>query len=165
MTDINEITAGKYELVAELWDETTSKPGQPFDFKRHRKGDVIDLNVEDAKRLYAAGAVVRPGEREQALAALQAAQLKATIAGLSDEARTAILAQLGVATVEAVTGEPVEADSSGLATLTVGEDGQPKKPAQVANKALWVAWAVHKGAKAEDAEQLTKDQLIDQYGA
>lgn len=62
MTDVNDIKAGKYELIVLRWDQITSDPGKPLDFVRHRQGDVIDLNVEDAKRLWAAGAIRKPGE-------------------------------------------------------------------------------------------------------
>lgn len=66
MTDINEIKAGEYELVAELFDQPTSKPTDPvFTFDRKVKGDRVTLTEAEAKRLYAAGAVVIPGEREQ----------------------------------------------------------------------------------------------------
>lgn len=60
----HDIKAGKYELVALSWDETTSKPGEPYAFRRHVQGDVVSLDVEQARRLVTAGAVVKPGERE-----------------------------------------------------------------------------------------------------
>ena len=60
--DLNDIKAGAYVLVAPFWEEDHSKPGQPLDFTRHRTGATLDLNVEDARRLYAAGAVKLPGE-------------------------------------------------------------------------------------------------------
>lgn len=56
--DINDIKAGTYLLVSQFWDEILSKPGQPFDFRRHRRGAVLDLNVDDARRLVLAGAVL-----------------------------------------------------------------------------------------------------------
>lgn len=55
--DLSKVTAGKYELIVPRWDQITSKPGEPLDFVRHRRGDVVDLNVEDARRLMRAGAV------------------------------------------------------------------------------------------------------------
>lgn len=75
MTDINDVKAGEYQLIADRWDERTSKPGEPFTFTRHRKGDVVTLDEADAKRLFAAGAVVEPGalEKAEAEAALQLA--------------------------------------------------------------------------------------------
>lgn len=55
----------------------------------------------------------------------------------------------------------------------VNEDGSPytsqappdKAPPQAAPKAEWIGWAVANGADPEDAEALTKADLIDQYGA
>jgi hypothetical protein len=91
VTPIEQIKAGKYELVALSWDEPTSKPGEPYDFKRHVKGDVVNLNVEEARRLYATGAVVLPGEREAAAAAAAIAQAQAALALVPEELR----AQLG----------------------------------------------------------------------
>ncbi|MFW6776077.1 hypothetical protein ACOACO_17470 [Nocardioides sp. CPCC 205120] len=63
MTDLNDIKAGEYVLVALRWDEITSEPGRPLDFTRHRQGDTVTLNVGDAKRLWAAGAIRKPGEK------------------------------------------------------------------------------------------------------
>jgi hypothetical protein len=40
----------------------------------------------------------------------------------------------------------------------------PPKPAQVANKAVWVEFAVGQGASAEDAEAATKAELVELYG-
>lgn len=84
MTNLDEIKAGKYEIVALYWDETLSEPGKPHVWKRHRKGAIVELDEETARRLVSAGAAAVPGERErraveaarmqyeQALAALKA---------------------------------------------------------------------------------------------
>jgi hypothetical protein len=98
VTDVNEIKAGKYELVAERWDKITSKPTEPLDFVRYRKGDVIDLNVDEARRLVLAGAVVKPGSREEAQATAALQQLRVALEALTPEQRQALLA----------TGESVE---------------------------------------------------------
>lgn len=37
-------------------------------------------------------------------------------------------------------------------------------PAQSASKADWVGWAVVQGAKPDDAEAMTKTDLIEKYG-
>ncbi|MFG3037784.1 hypothetical protein ACGFYZ_12830 [Streptomyces sp. NPDC048330] len=39
-----------------------------------------------------------------------------------------------------------------------------KRPARSASKAEWVAYAVALGGEQDDAEQLTRDQLAEQYG-
>lgn len=92
--DLNDVKAGKYQLVAQRWDQITSKPGEPLDYVRHRRGDIVDLNTEDAKRLVAAGAVVKPGQlektrAEQARAVAERAQreYEAILAGLPEDVR------------------------------------------------------------------------------
>jgi hypothetical protein len=64
--------------------------------------------------------------------------------------------------------------------VRVNEDGSPytgeasdasqgagvtTKPAVNAPKAQWVGWAVHEGADVDDAEAMTKQDLIEKYGA
>ncbi len=95
--DLNDIKGGKYQLVSPRWDQITSKPGEPLDFTRHRRGDVIELNAEDAKRLVAAGAVVKPGQleksrAEQAREIAERAQreYEAVLAGLPEDVRAEI---------------------------------------------------------------------------
>ena len=109
-TDLNDVKAGKYQLVAVRWDQITSKPGEPLDYVRHRKGAIVDLNAEDAKRLVAAGAVVRPGQLEKtkaeqarAQAERAAAEYQAILAGLPEDVR----AEIAPATVAAAGGASV----------------------------------------------------------
>jgi hypothetical protein len=54
----------------------------------------------------------------------------------------------------------------------VNKDGTPfveneerLRPAINAPKIEWVSWAVHCGAKPDDAEAFTKTDLIEKYGA
>lgn len=121
MSEVNEIKAGKYQLVAVRWDQITSKPGAPLDYIRHRRGDIVDLSSEDAKRLVMAGAVVKPGalERsaaEQARAIAEQAQRNydAILAGLPDEVRSEVAPGTVAATGKAPTVEEILTD--------VGED-------------------------------------------
>lgn len=50
-----------------------------------------------------------------------------------------------------------------------GSDDAPalptERPALNASKATWVGWAVHEGMKPDDAEALTKTDLIEKFGA
>lgn len=87
MTAPDEVKAGRYELVASLWEEPISKPGDPYQSKRHVKGDMVNLNVEEARRLLAAGAVVKPGELQRARVEAAKAQLQAALAGLPPDLR------------------------------------------------------------------------------
>lgn len=62
------IQAGQYVLVAHLWDEYTGvvplvdQDGRKYSeqsvYARHVKGDVVTLDVENARRLLRAGAVL-----------------------------------------------------------------------------------------------------------
>lgn len=95
--NLNDVKAGKYQLVAVRWDQITSKPGEPLDYIRHRRGAIVDLTAEDAKRLVAAGAVVKPGQLEKtkaeqarALAERAAAEYQAILAGLPEDVRAEI---------------------------------------------------------------------------
>ncbi len=92
--DVNSITAGDYELVAELYDQPAAglKPSDPFDFTRYKKGDVVTLSVTEAKRLVTAGAVVKPGEAEKMRAQAMATSMQAHLTALPDEVRGEILA-------------------------------------------------------------------------
>jgi len=76
------VSTKQYELVAVLWDEPTSKPGEPFVFKRHRQGDLVELSEDDAARLLAAGAVVEPGAVERAQVEALRLQYEAALAAL-----------------------------------------------------------------------------------
>lgn len=107
--DLNDVKAGRYQLVSLRWDQITSKPGEPLDYVRHRRGDIVALDVEDAKRLVAAGAVVKPGQleksaAEQARAVAERAQreYEAILAGLPDQVRS----EVAPATVAAGTSPP-----------------------------------------------------------
>lgn len=98
--ELNDVKAGKYQLVAVRWDQITSKPGEPLDYVRHRKGAIVDLTAEDAKRLVAAGAVVKPGELEKskaeqarALAERANAEYQAILAGLPEDVRAEVAPQ------------------------------------------------------------------------
>lgn len=88
MTGLNEIKAGPYELVAELWDKPISKPGEPFDFIRYRKGDTVDLSVDEARRLFTAGAVVEPGAIQKAALEQARQAYEAALAMVPDHLRS-----------------------------------------------------------------------------
>lgn len=59
-------TTKEYELLADEYNETTSKQGEPFTYKTYRKGDKVKLNAEQAERLIAAGAVADPDAKADA---------------------------------------------------------------------------------------------------
>lgn len=104
---MSEANPGKYELVAELWDRYLSEPGKPFDFERFRKGDIVELNVEEARRLVAAGAVIEPGARERAAYQAAKAAYEAAAALLPPDPDAA--------------DEPAEEPAASAEPTTVGE--------------------------------------------
>lgn len=134
--DLNDIKAGKYQLVAVRWDQITSKPGEPLDYVRHRRGAIVDLNAEDAKRLVAAGAVVKPGQLEKdkaeqakAIAERAAAEYQAILAGLPEDVRS----EVAPSTV-AATGSTKEPSAKDIAD-SVGDDPVKAKAALEAEQA------------------------------
>lgn len=145
--DRNDIKGGSYELIADQWDQVTSKPGEPLDYTRYYQGDIITLNVEDARRLVLAGAVVAPGSREQAAAERAQAALQQALAQLSPEQRAAFEATLA------------EAREAGAAEVHEANGTKPR-PAQAAKKEAWEEYAVSKGMTPEQANSLTKEQLV-----
>lgn len=88
--EIDQVQAGEYELVAEQFDQPLSKPGEPFNFKRYVRGDKVTLDVAEARRLYAGGAVVLPGEREKLAAQAAVAAAAAALALVPEEFRDQI---------------------------------------------------------------------------
>lgn len=142
MTDLNEIKAGKYQLVAKSWEHITSKPSEPLDFTRYRRGDVVDLNVEDAKRLFAAGAVVKPGQLEKAAVERARAefeqaqtQLHALLSGLPEDVRAEVAPETvsqepsgpgKVADIKKDVGDDIEKAKVALNTeQELGDDARP----------------------------------------
>jgi hypothetical protein len=68
-----------------------------------------------------------------------------------------------------VRGQIVRVNPDGSPYTGAGdEDGAPaaltSRPAQSASKDAWVGWAVSNGARPDDAEAMTKADLIEQYG-
>jgi hypothetical protein len=155
MPDVNEIKAGEYELLADQWDETTSKPGEPYTFVRHYKGETVTLTEEDARRLLPVGAVGEPGAREKLQLELAKAQYLAALAAVPDALRSQITEEQALEafnretpveelTVHTAPGFPNEGPRPRVAEATVGEGtGGPETeeaseastPAEVAEEA------------------------------
>ncbi|URG17497.1 hypothetical protein Mbo4_007 [Rhodococcus phage Mbo4] len=51
----------EYVLVADQFDQIVSEPGEPLEYKRRLKGDVVVLDEAEALRLISAGAVAPVG--------------------------------------------------------------------------------------------------------
>jgi hypothetical protein len=69
--------AGKYRLLASVWNRIVSGPNEPRRFVKHYRGAVVDLESEDAERMLRHG-VVEPTTDEQAASA--AAQTEPPVA-------------------------------------------------------------------------------------
>lgn len=158
---VNDIKTGRYELVAELWDEPKSKPGEPFDFVRHRRGDLVDLDVETARRLVTAGAAVTPGERERAAAEAARAAYTAALAALPPDVQQQVLAG---ETPEPPQPQPSTPPGGGETDEPPQPPPTDERPPVSAAKAEWVDHAVAQGMSRDDAESATKQELIERYG-
>lgn len=130
--DLNDVKAGKYQLVAVRWDQITSKPGEPLDYVRHRRGAIVDLTAEDAKRLVAAGAVVKPGqlekdaaEKARAAAERAAQEYQAILAGLPEDVRSEVAPETVSQTAD---GEPKPGTAEAI-LAEVGDDVDKAKAA------------------------------------
>ena len=144
---MSDIKAGKYEVAALFWERPTSKLGEPYDYVRHNRGDIVTLDVEEARRLVQAGAVVEPGARERAAAAFLKAQYEAALAALPQPTSDDPLAEAPPLDL----GAPVQ---------DAPPDTSGDRPAQAAPKAQWVVYAVDNGIDAAEAEGMSKQDLI-----
>jgi hypothetical protein len=130
--DINQVQAGEYELIADLWDERTSELDKPFEFVRHVRGDKVTLNQEDARRLVAAGAVAPVGAREAAELEAAKARYLAALAAVPDELRPQLTEEKALEsfgreipveelTVATAPGHPNVGERPRVAEATTGE--------------------------------------------
>lgn len=69
------------------------------------------------------------------------------------------LAELGLIGDE----EPTRPDESAPADSDPSADSDPERPAQNATKPAWVDYAVARGMDRDEAEKMTKDQLVAKF--
>lgn len=139
--------ASRYELISLFWEEPTSKPGETYTFERHVRGDLVDLSHEEARRLLAAGAVVKPGSRERAAAEAAKAAYEAALAALPDDVK----ADLDAERQEA-------ADTAASASLDLARAGT--KPAQAASKEAWEAYGESQGLDPAKLKAAKKSDIV-----
>ncbi|WP_027500411.1 hypothetical protein [Rhodococcus sp. UNC363MFTsu5.1] len=152
---VHEATAGEYLLVALQWDQITSKPGQPTDFRRFRRGDVVELTAAEAQRLLKAGAVrhiVQPEVGPDEIVVDPGDD------GADDDQRGSTPdegdgSQGGIPAggVEGTAGDDNAPPASAAAQMT--------RPANVAPKPVWVDYAVANGIDRAAAEDMTKAEI------
>lgn len=88
MPDVNDIKAGKYELLDLYWDEPTSEPqDRVFTFVRHYQGEEVELDEANARRMVEAGSAVKAGERQELAARAELDRVRALLASVPDEVR------------------------------------------------------------------------------
>lgn len=179
--NLNDVKAGKYQLVAVRWDEIKSKPGEPLVFKRHRKGDIVELDEATAKRLVKAGAVVTPGQLEKnkaeqarALAERAAADYQAILAGLPEDVR----AEIAPGTVPSDgtppqggtgssggTGGDGSGDGSGGGGQATQDGEKPSADANIPEIIAWVGNDRDRAAEfieSEEAREKPRTTLLEQ---
>jgi hypothetical protein len=80
--------AGKYVLLDTLWDERVNPVTETVPvFKRHRQGEVLDLDEAEATRLADAGSIAVEGEREARELEAARNRYRAALAALPDDLR------------------------------------------------------------------------------
>lgn len=72
--------------------------------------------------------------------------------------------EAGTADGGAITVPVVEADDQKAQYGETDSEEEDKAPAKSANKGEWVDYAVAQGADREEAEDMTKDELVEAYG-
>ncbi|AVP42233.1 hypothetical protein SEA_FENRY_7 [Gordonia phage Fenry] len=136
------LTASRFDFVVERDDK-----GHPIRVIKYRRGDAVTgLPDHQVSRLLAAGAIAPAAEVEEVVDAAQ--NLEQATAELAD----------------AQTETDVE-EARGDAATTVSELNsqlaEPARPKITATKKVWVDYAKTRGWKAEDAEKLDKQELIE----
>lgn len=84
--------AGKYVLRDLLWDERINPVNESVPvFKRHKQGDVLDLDEAEATRLVEGGSVEREGESQARELSVARARFLAALANTPDDVKAAVL--------------------------------------------------------------------------
>ncbi|WP_094980339.1 hypothetical protein [Rhodococcus pyridinivorans] len=138
----------KYRIVAESWDEILSKPGEPLNYTRHRKGTVVEVPDAEVDRLIRAGAIEPAGRTSARSSAAKAPTKVATKA----PAKT---------TKVAADDSGADGEDSGDESTGDGQpDGEVERPKRTAPVEDWVEYAVSKGLARDYASALDRDALI-----
>lgn len=133
----------RYRLVAHRWDDRTGEP-----VRKYRRGDVLDVPDDHVERLLRAGAI-EPLDGSVAPPAAAPVAAKPQVTAPEP-------------TPTKVPDAPDESESVDTDDDSADEptDVEPKRPPQVADKSVWVAYAVKRGMTKAEAEDMTKRELI-----
>ena len=151
----------KYKLLAKQWDQTVSKRNEPYDFVRHRRGDVVELSGVEEKRLLRIGAV-EPVKRAAAKST-KTEQKPPPEKPKTDEGNGGGDNGDGGGGGDDQGGQDPDDDTGGQ-TPDGSAQGAVDKPAKTAPVAAWREYAVAQGHAPDEAADATRADLIAQYG-
>lgn len=149
----------EYELTADFFDQIIERrdDGTAKRVAKHRRGAVLTgLTDREVERLTAAGAIRPHAEPPQNAAT-----------GSGGGEGNANPGGGGGASGQT----PPGGDAAGATPQVTGDDDrgndsdEPTRPAQTGAKALWVDYAVARGMEREEAEAMTRAELIEKFGA
>lgn len=166
-----------YVVVADTLYTTDADGGNE---RKHVKGDTVDLSADDAKRHKASGAVASKSA-DDAKEAIVAAEVAAANAAAGGGAPVAHEPEGGSAStlaavsnsvplgdddldVDGVAAGPVQHGPDAAAIVTAGNTNEVRRPPKAADKSSWVAYAVFRGATFDEANAMSKPDLIAKYG-
>ncbi|QDF17451.1 hypothetical protein SEA_PHROSTEDPHLAKE_7 [Gordonia phage PhrostedPhlake] len=158
----------EFVLTASRFDQVIKRDDKGFPLKvvRHRRGDLVsDLPDADVARLLAAGAIrpaPGPDDEDDEVTVVVPADADADAAVVVAEAQAAAVGA-GDADPQAAETELIEAQVAAAQTVSElnSQLAEPVRPKITATKKVWVDYAKTRGWKAEDAEKLDKQELIE----
>lgn len=152
----------RYRLVAHRWDDRTGEP-----VRKYRRGDVLDVPAEHVERLLRIGAIepVDGSVAPNPAASQQVTGSGSTPAEVGDDPGPAGDSADETPADPVVDDEPADEldepdDVPADEPEAVPAEGEAKRPPQVADKSVWVAYAVRRGMTEDEAEAMTKRELI-----
>ncbi|UVF60281.1 hypothetical protein SEA_MURP_7 [Gordonia phage Murp] len=156
----------EFVLTASRFDQVVKRDDKGFPLKvvRHRRGDLVsDLPDAEVARLLAAGAIrpaPDPDDEDDEVTVVVPADADATV--VVAEAQAAAV-DAGDADAQAAETELIEAQVAAAQTVSElnTQLAEPVRPKITATKKVWVEYAVARGWKAEKAEELDKQELIE----
>ncbi|QGJ87253.1 hypothetical protein SEA_WOCKET_7 [Gordonia phage Wocket] len=160
------LTASRFDQVVERDDK-----GFPLKVVKHRRGDLVfDLPDAEVARLLAAGAIrpaPDPDDEVTEVVVPDDEDDEVTEVVVPDDDAAVVEAQAAVDTgdadAQAAETELIEAQVAAAQTVSElnTQLAEPVRPKITATKKVWVEYAVARGWKAEKAEALDKQELIE----
>ncbi|WP_144419560.1 hypothetical protein [Rhodococcus sp. ARP2] len=123
------MSASEYVLLSHLFDQQVQKRGEPVEYRRHHRGDILTLTSGEAARLLKAKAI-------------------APVVADEDE---------DVAVTPSDPSDPTETAGNPPAPAPSKTPGE--RPAQTALKPEWEAYGVEHGLDPEEVKALSKAEI------